>query len=147
MELFPLVRSGLQTSSERLRYVYCCVRTTSFYLPLEFTILCRGNDGEEGAWYSSSPATGVDIVTVGSTDNTIVYWQQANVSTGYGPITYTSFTPLPVNGSRPIYATSNDTTIANDACVPLPASTPDLSPYVVIIRRGGCNFVSDLVSC
>ncbi|PVG01025.1 subtilisin-like protease [Serendipita vermifera] len=111
-------------------------------------VMCisAGNDGAEGAWYSSSPANGVDIISVASVDNTIVYWQRANVSTGYGPITYASFDPLPVNGSRSIYATSTDTTVANDACSPLPDSTPDLSPYVVIIRRGGCNFVDKLAN-
>ncbi|KAG8734128.1 hypothetical protein FRC11_011391 [Ceratobasidium sp. 423] len=41
-----------------------------------------------------------------------------------------------------IYATSQDPTIADDACNPLPDTTPDLSNYVVLIRRGTCTFVS-----
>ena len=49
--------------------------------------------------------------------------------------------PLPINGSLPIFAVSNDTTVVDDACNPLPASTPDLSGFLVIIRRGTCNFV------
>lgn len=45
-------------------------------------------------------------------------------------------------GPLPIYATSNDTTIMDDACYPLPDNTPDLSDFVVIVRRGTCPFVS-----
>ncbi len=46
--------------------------------------------------------------------------------------------------TRLIYATSNDTTIVDDACDALPDDTPDLSPYVVVIRRGTCTFVYTL---
>ncbi|KIM30827.1 hypothetical protein M408DRAFT_65702 [Serendipita vermifera MAFF 305830] len=106
--------------------------------------IAAGNDGDVGAWYSSSPASGTDIITGGSTDNTVQYLQRAIVSTGYGPIYYNAFESIPLNGSWPIYATSNTTTEAADACEPLPDSTPDLSPYVVIIRRGGCTFVEKL---
>ena len=106
----------------------------------------RGNDGDVGAWYTSSPGSGTDVVTAGSTDNTIQYLQRAVVSTDYGPIYYSSFESLPVNGSHPIYVLSNDTTIADDACNPLPASTPDLSPYVVVIRRGTCSFFQKLTN-
>lgn len=50
--------------------------------------------------------------------------------------------PLPVNGTLPLYVISNDTTIVDDACNPLPDSTPDLSAFVVLVRRGTCTFVS-----
>ena len=64
----------------------------------------------------------------------------------YGPIIYFSLSPLPVKNAMPIYATSKDITVSADACSPLPADTPDLSKFVVIIRRGTCTFVSqDLV--
>ena len=39
-----------------------------------------------------------------------------------------------------MYATSKDPTVVDDACSALPASTPDLSGYVTLIRRGTCNF-------
>ncbi|KAG8749346.1 hypothetical protein FRC14_001487 [Serendipita sp. 396] len=109
-------------------------------------VISAGNSGSVGPWYSSSPASGIDVITVASTDSTTVYYQRANVSTGYGPIVYTGFESFPVNGSWPIYAVSNVTTITNDACNPLPDSTPDLSPYVVIIRRGACAFTQKLAN-
>ena len=69
--------------------------------------------------------------------------QQATVGgVKHTPIVYSSLFPLPVKGAFPIYVTSNDTTISDDACDPLPASTPDLSSHLVIIRRGKCTFVS-----
>jgi hypothetical protein len=49
--------------------------------------------------------------------------------------------PLPVVGTLPLYAISNDTTVVDDACNPLPASTPDLSGFAVLVRRGTCTFV------
>jgi hypothetical protein len=66
----------------------------------------------------------------------------SNVS--HAPIAYNSLTPLPINGTHPVYATSNSTTVADDACSPLPASTPDLANYVVLIRRGTCTFATKL---
>ena len=43
---------------------------------------------------------------------------------------------------RPVYILNPDTSSANtgDACTELPASTPDLSKYIVVIKRGSCNF-------
>ncbi|KAL3964363.1 hypothetical protein ACCO45_001367 [Purpureocillium lilacinum] len=43
-------------------------------------------------------------------------------------------TPLPV------YATSLDPTVEDDACKPLPDDTPDLSGHAVLVRRGTCYF-------
>lgn len=75
--------------------------------------------------------------------STVIPVQQVTVGgVKHTPIVYSSLFPLPVKGALPIYATSNDTTISDDACDPLPASTPDLSSYLVIIRRGTCTFVS-----
>ena len=62
----------------------------------------------------------------------------------HAPIVYSSLVPLPVNGAFPIYATSNDTTIIDDACNALPDSTPNLSSFLVIIRRGTCALVSQV---
>jgi hypothetical protein len=45
-----------------------------------------------------------------------------------------------------VYATSNSTTVADDACNALPASTPDLANKVVIVRRGTCSFVQKLTN-
>ncbi|TEB21711.1 pyrolysin [Coprinellus micaceus] len=93
-----------------------------------------GNDGADGAWYTSSPATGIDAIAVASVENTLIPLQTAIVhGAEHDPI------------ELPIYLLSNST-IANDACDPLPASVPDLSTYLVIIRRGTCPFVQKLTN-
>ncbi|KAG8413478.1 hypothetical protein J3459_015361 [Metarhizium acridum] len=46
----------------------------------------------------------------------------------------------------PLYATSLDTTIANDACTALPDNTPDLSKYTVLVRRVICLFADKAVN-
>lgn len=52
--------------------------------------------------------------------------------------------PFPVEGDLPVYITSNDSSITNDACDPLPDDTPDLSKFVVLVKRGTCTFVQKL---
>ncbi|KAG8737461.1 hypothetical protein FRC10_008164 [Ceratobasidium sp. 414] len=105
--------------------------------------IAAGNDGAYGSWYASGPATGLNVISVGSVDNTIVNIQNATVSAGR-QIPYYSFLPLNISGSLPIYATSSDTAAAADACNPLPSTTPNLSNYLVLIRRGGCAFTQKL---
>ncbi|CAA7260654.1 unnamed protein product [Cyclocybe aegerita] len=108
--------------------------------------IAAGNDGSSGSWYSSTPGNAHNAISVASVANTAVPMQNATVhGVAYNPITYYRTNPLPTEGSElPVYATSNSTTVTNDACDPLPTSTPDLSPYVVIIRRGSCTFVQKL---
>ncbi|KAF5385811.1 hypothetical protein D9615_002603 [Tricholomella constricta] len=109
--------------------------------------IAAGNDGSSGSWYSSSPGNGIDVISVASVDNTVIPLQEATVGgVAHPPITYFQTFPLPFTGALPIYATSNDTTIADDACNPLPDSTPDLSPFVVVVRRGTCAFVDKLAN-
>lgn len=64
----------------------------------------------------------------------------------HDPITYFNPTPLPVNGTLPVFATSTSTTVPDDACDPLPDTTPDLSGKVVLIRRGFCDFSQKLAN-
>lgn len=108
--------------------------------------VAAGNEGAFGAWYSSGPATGINTISVASIENTVVVVQNATVSNGYGPIPYFSFLPLNITGALPVYAVSTDTTIPNDACTALPATTPDLSNNLVLIRRGGCTFAEKLAN-
>ncbi|KAJ1305221.1 hypothetical protein OPQ81_000250 [Rhizoctonia solani] len=98
-----------------------------------------GNEGQYGAWYTSTPATGLDVISVGSIDNTIFYQQNATVSNGR-EITYQSLNALGIPNNLQLYATSTDVNATADACEPLPADTPDLSNRLVIIRRGTCQF-------
>ncbi|PVF93855.1 subtilisin-like protein [Serendipita vermifera] len=104
--------------------------------------IAAGNEGEMGMWFAATPATGVNVIAVGSVDNTMIPIQYAKVS-GHDDIVYYSLTPLPFTETLPVYPTSK-TIVANDACDPLPADTPDLSGYVVLMRRGGCAFTDKL---
>ncbi|KAK7032714.1 minor extracellular protease vpr [Favolaschia claudopus] len=109
--------------------------------------IAAGNEGASGAWYSSSPGNAIDAISVASTDNTIVPLQTITVGgVTHDPIVYYATFPLPINETRPLYATSNDTAIVDDACNPLPASTPDLSGFVVLVRRGTCPFTTKIAN-
>ncbi|KAH9892693.1 subtilisin-like protease [Cubamyces lactineus] len=109
--------------------------------------IAAGNDGAKGSWYTSGPGNAINAISVASLDNTVIPLQNATVhGVQHDPITYFSTFPFPVNGTLPIFATSNDTTVVDDACDPLPDDTPDLSPFVVIIRRGTCTFVQKLTN-
>ena len=106
-----------------------------------------GNDGANGAFYTSSPGNGLNAISVASIDNTAVTIQNATVhGVTHAPIPYFNTFPLPVTDTLPIFAVSTDTTVEDDACDPLPDSTPDLSKFVVIVRRGTCTFVSHIRS-
>ncbi|CAE6403377.1 unnamed protein product [Rhizoctonia solani] len=107
--------------------------------------IAAGNDGQYGSWYASGPATGLSVISIGSVDNTAVNLQNATVSNGR-TIPYQSLEKLAIPDGLPIYATSQDPAIVDDACNPLPASTPDLSNYVVLIRRGTCTFIQKLTN-
>ncbi|KAF9474706.1 pyrolysin [Pholiota conissans] len=109
--------------------------------------IAAGNDGAAGSWYSSSPGNAHDVISVASVENTVISLQSAIVhGATYGPIVYFGTRPFPVTTELPIYAISNSTTISNDACDPLPDSTPDLSSYLVIVRRGSCTFITKLAN-
>ncbi|CAE6407387.1 unnamed protein product [Rhizoctonia solani] len=101
--------------------------------------VAAGNEGQYGAWYASSPATGLDVISVGSVENTILYQQDAIVSNGRN-ISYQSVEGLDIPDNLQLYATSTDVNVTADACEPLPANTPDLSHRLVVIRRGTCSF-------
>ncbi|KAF9467399.1 pyrolysin [Collybia nuda] len=107
--------------------------------------VAAGNDGASGSWYSSSPGNGINVISVSSLDSPIFPLQNATVSgVAHDPITYFQTFPFPLNNTWPIYATSNDTMAVDDACKPLPSSTPDLSPFVVVVRRGTCTYTQQI---
>ncbi|KAJ7187915.1 subtilisin-like protease [Mycena filopes] len=109
--------------------------------------IAAGNEGASGAWFTSGPGNAIDAISVASSDNTVVPLQSLTVSgVTHAPIVYYDTFPLPVNGTLPLYATSNDTTVVDDACDPLPDSTPDLSGFVVLVRRGTCTFVQKIAN-
>lgn len=123
------------------------------------------SQGASGSWYTSSPGTGINVISVASLDkcvffvygvychakfcdSTVIPLQNATVGgVAHPPITYFQTFPLPFSTVFPIYATSNDTSVVDDACNPLAPSVPDLSNFLVIVRRGTCSFVSRLFLC
>ncbi|KAJ7045910.1 subtilisin-like protease [Mycena alexandri] len=109
--------------------------------------IAADNNGASGSWFSSRPGNAIDGISVASSDNTALPLQTLTVEgVEHAPIFYYDTFPLPINGTLPLYATSNDTTVADDACNPLPASTPDLSKFVVLVRRGTCVFATKLAN-
>lgn len=109
--------------------------------------ISAGNDGDHGLFYISTAANGKKVTAVASYDNTLTpavhFHASFSVDSGK-PVDflYTPGTPSLQSVSMPLYATSFDTTIANDACSPLPDNTPDLSKYIVLVRRGTCLFAA-----
>ncbi|KAI0744031.1 subtilisin-like protease [Daedaleopsis nitida] len=109
--------------------------------------IAAGNDGSVGSWYTSSPGNAISAISVGSVENTAIPLQNATVhGVDHDPITYFQALPFKITDTLPIFATSNDTTVVDDACNPLPDNTPDLSKFVVIVRRGTCSFVQKLTN-
>lgn len=109
--------------------------------------IAAGNDGADGMFFTSGPGNAIDAISVASLDNTVIPLQNATVhGVQHDPITYFDALPLPITDTLPIFATSTNTTIDDDACDPLPDSTPDLSKFIVIVRRGTCTFVQKLTN-
>ncbi len=52
------------------------------------------------------------------------------------PATWTGIT-------LPLWAASYNTEAAADGCDPYPANTPDLTSYMVLVRRGSCTFCAE----
>ncbi|KAJ6587227.1 pyrolysin [Mycena vulgaris] len=109
--------------------------------------IAAGNDGQDGAWYTSSPGGGIGAISVASVDNIVSPIQNATVQgVAHNPIPYFLALPLNVTGALPIYATSTNISQTDDACSPLPDSTPDLSQYLVVVHRGTCLFMQKLAN-
>ncbi|PWN51539.1 subtilisin-like protein [Violaceomyces palustris] len=100
--------------------------------------VAAGNDGSVGMFFPSGPAVGAGVISVGSIENAWFTVFNATVSPGDLNIPYYSVNSLKVP-TLPIYATSFDKAATRDACDNLPEGTPDLSGYVVLVRRGGCG--------
>ncbi|KAG6117851.1 hypothetical protein E4U13_000733 [Claviceps humidiphila] len=108
-------------------------------------VLAAGNSGEFGLFYASSAANGEHVSDVTSFDNVqLPYFLHVSKyqvddgleqSFGYGLSVASDWDGV----NLPAWASSLDPTIKNDACTPFPANTPDLSNFIVIIRRGTCG--------
>ncbi|KAI6883151.1 subtilisin-like protein [Hortaea werneckii] len=111
-----------------------------------------GNDGAEGIFYASTAANGKKVTAVASVDNTqspaVLLNATYSVNNGTGnSFGWTEGNPSAWgNVSLPLYAGNYNTSDPADACEPYPDSTPDLSDYIVLIRRGTCTFVQKVTN-
>lgn len=85
-----------------------------------------GNSSAPGHYGSKPPASNCPA---GGNDTEISFGWAVGSPDGWG------------NLSLPLWAGNYDTSAPADGCDPYPADTPDLSPYIVLIRRGTCTFV------
>lgn len=94
------------------------------------------------------------MASIASADNTLMpalltnatYALEGN-SSSVLPFGFTAGKPaLWNNVTLPLFATSLNTSTPDDACDPLPETenTPDLSRYIVLIRRGTCAFTQKI---
>ncbi|KAL8354974.1 hypothetical protein RB601_000664 [Gaeumannomyces tritici] len=115
-------------------------------------IISAGNSGGRGLFSASTPASGRGVQAVASVQNRMnpgfvsrgTYRTDAGSSksrnqsaTGetYG---FYAGSPWPEETvTLPLWSIGNDTTSENDACSPLPDSTPDLSNKLVLLRVPG----------
>ncbi|KAK3985225.1 putative protease [Cladorrhinum sp. PSN332] len=109
-------------------------------------VVSAGNDGSFGVFYASTAANGKRVTAIASTDNIVTPALLANASAEIdGKTDFFGFTggqPTNWNGvSLPLWTVNYNTADAAHGCDPYPADTPDLSGYIVLIRRGTCTFV------
>ncbi|KAK4638785.1 hypothetical protein QC761_704520 [Podospora bellae-mahoneyi] len=109
-------------------------------------VVSAGNDGAAGVFYASTAANGKQVTAIASVDNVITPALLANATyqidskseffgfTGGDPQSWNSV-------SLPLWTVNYNTTDEAHGCDPYPASTPNLSGYIVLIRRGSCTFV------
>lgn len=115
--------------------------------------LAAGNVGSMGMFMPSDAADGKGVTAVASFDNIVtpvllskgtysVIGSSSGASTGKDTMATTTFGWLPgypsfKNLTFPLWATSHNASVEDDACSSLPADTPDLSSYIVLLRLGG----------
>lgn len=106
-----------------------------------------GNSGDQGQFYASTAANGKGVAAIASVDNTQAPAILLNATYDVGNLTsgtfgWTEGTPSEWgNVSLPLWSVNYNTSDPANACEPLPDDTPDLSEYLVLIRRGSCTFV------
>ncbi|KAM0334451.1 hypothetical protein ACHAQA_001478 [Verticillium albo-atrum] len=109
-------------------------------------VIAAGNSGESGLFFASGPSDAIGSMAIASFDNLVTpqlltestYSIDDDAESDFGwhegsPAAWADVT-------FPLYATSHDAEIFDDACDPLPSNTPDLSEYIVLIRRGSCTY-------
>lgn len=111
-----------------------------------------GNDGSEGMFYASTAADGKRVTAIASVDNIIspallsnaTYTVDGGANQSFG---YTPGNPAKWAGvTLPLWAVNFNTSDPANGCDPFPSSTPDLSGFIVLIRRGTCTFVQKVTN-
>ncbi|PLW24416.1 hypothetical protein PCASD_08400 [Puccinia coronata f. sp. avenae] len=100
-------------------------------------IIAAGNDVAEGLFYFGRPASAMNAISVGSVEAQAVITGKFKASNGKELMIYQTST-FNLSGEYPIYITANSTDVTNDACDELPKHTPNLTNYIVLVRRGTC---------
>ncbi|KAM5351133.1 hypothetical protein ACJ41O_003856 [Fusarium nematophilum] len=109
-------------------------------------VLSAGNAGDVGMFYASTAGNGKGVTSVSSFDNTrslsLLNVSHFSVDGGdkqeFGSV---AGRPDAWKGAKlPLWALNYDTSVADDGCDAFPEDTPDLSEYILLIRRGTCTF-------
>ncbi|KAK2759501.1 hypothetical protein FQN54_002980 [Arachnomyces sp. PD_36] len=99
-----------------------------------------GNSGVLGVFSTNSPGDSFGAAGVASVENSdipVLSVEGTYEADGSDATSFLWTPPDPPsfsNGTYPLYAFNYNTTAADDACLPLPANTPDMSEYLVLIR-------------
>ncbi|KAG5953925.1 hypothetical protein E4U53_007837 [Claviceps sorghi] len=108
-------------------------------------VIAAGNSGGYGLFTTESPSTSLNAPAVASFNNIDIpsVWALSTYQIDAGPEQQFSYQQSTKNDwddstAFPLWADSFNLTSENDGCGPLPANTPDLSKYIVILRRGTC---------
>ncbi|KAF7551263.1 hypothetical protein G7Z17_g5119 [Cylindrodendrum hubeiense] len=107
-----------------------------------------GNSGDVGMFYASTAANGKKVMAIASYDNSqyvaLLNTSHYTVNDSSTKIEFgsTAGSPAAWGGvTLPLWAPNYDTTVVNGGCDAYPDDTPDLSGYIVLVRRGTCTFV------
>ncbi|KAG5930375.1 hypothetical protein E4U42_001620 [Claviceps africana] len=108
-------------------------------------VFSAGNSGDHGLFYPGQPASGLGVASIASYDDYEIptVWANSTYQIDGGPEQEFGYLQSENNEwgdvmTLPIWANSLNTSVPDDACGPLPANTPDLSNYFVLLRRGDC---------
>ncbi|KAG5920880.1 hypothetical protein E4U42_006050 [Claviceps africana] len=108
-------------------------------------VMGAGDSGNAGLFYAGAASSGKKVTAVASFNNMadplLSYHSSYVINVGRNiDFLYTPGDSSEWGVKAKLYATSLDSNVADDACKPLPDNTPDLSQYIVLVRRGGCDF-------
>ncbi|MBW0479850.1 hypothetical protein O181_019565 [Austropuccinia psidii MF-1] len=111
-------------------------------------VVSAGNTGQEGMFFATSPSTGSGVLSVGSVQSSSLVSHLFTTSANNKTFHYFATFPLQA-GTYPLYPISRRLKAIDDACKELPNSVPNLSGYVVLVRRSqtpNCTFPTQLAN-